>query len=162
MRLDFRKCDECKREFRPCRRDQSYCSPRCRRDASYTPSGGGGVPSRGGYLVVRVGCAPETLSRMGIPQGKWGGGGVPPTAGRTLGLGTSDFGRRPLSLSPFRPRSSGRCNVRLTSTRRTRPGRIAWPNWPVTRRAAHQERLGPHQAVQRSGHRRWFDGLQEG
>jgi hypothetical protein len=36
MIFDFRKCDECKGEFRPRRRDQSYCSPRCRRDASYT------------------------------------------------------------------------------------------------------------------------------
>ena len=36
MRLDFRKCDECKGEFRPLRRNQSYCSPRCRRDASNT------------------------------------------------------------------------------------------------------------------------------
>ena len=31
----YRKCDACKREYRPQRQAQSYCSPRCKRAAAY-------------------------------------------------------------------------------------------------------------------------------
>ena len=30
------KCERCRAEYHPSREDQSYCSPRCRRDAAYT------------------------------------------------------------------------------------------------------------------------------
>jgi hypothetical protein len=31
----YRKCDTCRREYRPKRQAQSYCSPRCKRAAAY-------------------------------------------------------------------------------------------------------------------------------
>ena len=34
-RHQYRKCDACKREYRPQRQAQSYCSPRCKRAAAY-------------------------------------------------------------------------------------------------------------------------------
>jgi hypothetical protein len=34
-RKEYRKCDHCRAEYRPKRQGQEYCSPRCRRDASY-------------------------------------------------------------------------------------------------------------------------------
>src|SRR6516164_4057307 len=34
-RDQYRKCDACKREYRPQRQAQSYCSPRCKRAAAY-------------------------------------------------------------------------------------------------------------------------------
>jgi hypothetical protein len=33
--LKYRKCEVCKHEYRPQRKAQSYCSPRCRRSAAY-------------------------------------------------------------------------------------------------------------------------------
>jgi hypothetical protein len=33
--MDCRRCDRCKAEFKPVRQAQSYCSPRCRREAAY-------------------------------------------------------------------------------------------------------------------------------
>jgi hypothetical protein len=35
MKHEYRKCEVCKAEFRAQRDAQSYCSPRCRRDAAY-------------------------------------------------------------------------------------------------------------------------------
>ena len=32
---DYRRCESCKSEFRPKRVVQSFCSPRCRREAAY-------------------------------------------------------------------------------------------------------------------------------
>ena len=34
--FDYHKCERCRAEYHPSREDQSYCSPRCRRDAAYT------------------------------------------------------------------------------------------------------------------------------
>jgi hypothetical protein len=34
-RDEYRRCDRCKSEYRPARQAQSYCSPRCKRDAAY-------------------------------------------------------------------------------------------------------------------------------
>ena len=34
-RDQYRKCDACKREYRPQQQAQSYCSPRCKRAAAY-------------------------------------------------------------------------------------------------------------------------------
>ena len=34
-RDQYRRCDACKREYRPQRQAQSYCSPRCKRAAAY-------------------------------------------------------------------------------------------------------------------------------
>src|SRR5215469_2756859 len=34
-RDEYRKCDACKREYRPQRQAQSYCSPHCKRAAAY-------------------------------------------------------------------------------------------------------------------------------
>src|SRR5262249_2555025 len=34
-REEYRRCDACKREYRPRRQAQSYCSPKCRRAAAY-------------------------------------------------------------------------------------------------------------------------------
>src|SRR5262249_680692 len=35
-RHEYRRCDNCRGEYRPQREAQSYCSRRCKRDASYT------------------------------------------------------------------------------------------------------------------------------
>jgi len=35
-RNEYRSCDNCRSEYRPQREAQSYCSPRCKRDAAYT------------------------------------------------------------------------------------------------------------------------------
>src|SRR5262245_54909987 len=35
-RNEYRRCDKCLGEYRPQREAQSYCSRRCKRDASYT------------------------------------------------------------------------------------------------------------------------------
>jgi len=35
-RNEYRRCDNCRGEYRLQRKAQSYCSPRCKRDASYT------------------------------------------------------------------------------------------------------------------------------
>jgi hypothetical protein len=35
MQKTYRKCDTCKNEYRVKREAQSYCSPRCRREAAY-------------------------------------------------------------------------------------------------------------------------------
>src|SRR6516164_478431 len=34
-RDDYRKCNACRREYRPQRQAQSYCSPRCKHAAAY-------------------------------------------------------------------------------------------------------------------------------
>src|SRR6516162_4862815 len=59
-RDDYRKCNACKREYRPKRKAQSYCSPHCKRAAAY---------GRERFAAGTVGARRRRLEASDKPRG---------------------------------------------------------------------------------------------